>query len=375
MAADAERAWGIAAFTGRRPDVARALEPQQGLYTLIERGDTQDRLTVIDALSSVHPGSEARAFARAVAAPDTAVVTLTVTEAGYSPGADPPRRLAQALVARHQRRSGGLAIVSCDNVRANGELLRGRVLAEAESLDADAASWIAREVSFVSSSVDRITPRVSDADRELVAREVGLRDEAPVVTEPFSDWVLCGEFPGGRPAWESVGARFVDDIGPWETRKLWLLNGGHSLLAYLGLGRGYETVAQTVGDREIAAALQRYWDLAAGLLPGGERLDLDAYRAALRGRFANARIGYPLEQIASDGLEKLRNRVVPVIRAARRARVDAGPALAIVEAWARWLVADPERAVSDQNGQALRAPLALGGAEARRGLLELLEIS
>ena len=374
MAVDAEREWGIAAFTGRRPDIAQALAPQQGLYTLIERDRARDRLEVIDVISSVHAGSEVDAFVEAVAAPDTTLVTLTVTEAGYRPGADPPRRLAEALVARHQRRSGSLAVVSCDNLQANGRLLRERVLAEAAQLDSGGAGWIASEVSFVSTSVDRITPRVSDEDRALVTGELGLRDEAPVVCEPFSDWVLCGEFPAGRPAWERAGARFVDEIEPWEARKLWLLNGGHCLLAYLGLERGHETVAVAGSDPELAAALERYWDLAARLLPGGERLELDVYRAALRERFANARIGYPLEQIAADGLEKLRNRVAPVIVAARAAGVEAGPALAVVEAWVRWLIYDPARAGSDQNGEALRAPLASGGADARRGLLELLEI-
>ncbi len=124
-------------------------------------------------------------------------------------------------------------------------------------------TWAEREVSFVGTSVDRITSATTDADRELVESRLGLHDRAPVVCEPFSDWVLCGEFPAGRPEWERVGARFVADIEPWELRKLWLLNGGHSLLAYLGLLRGHAPLPRR---RAILNSLLRstdFWDLAA----------------------------------------------------------------------------------------------------------------
>ncbi|MDE3129607.1 MAG: mannitol dehydrogenase family protein, partial [Acidobacteriota bacterium] len=286
MAVDAGAEWGICAFTGRRPDAARALAPQQGLYTLIERGRMSDSLSVIEVVSEVRPGADLAAFTAAVAAPATALVTLTVTEAGYRPPAGPPQRLAAALVQRHRLGGGPLAIVSCDNLHANGSVLRARVLAEAEQIDPRAAAWIERELSFVSTSVDRITPRTADSDRALVEHELGLADAAPVVTEPFSDWILSGEFPAGRPRWELAGARFVDDVEPWELRKLWLLNGGHSLLAYLGLARGHRTVAEAIDDAELAGALERFWELAARHLPLAGALELDAYREQTRARFA-----------------------------------------------------------------------------------------
>ncbi len=386
MAADAAREWGICAFTGRRPDAAEALAPQQGLYTLIERGTAIDALSVIEVVSEVRPGSDLAGFIAAVAAPQTAVVTLTITEAGYRPTAaaeraaagavlssTPPQRLAAALVERQRRSAGPLAIVSCDNLHANGSVLRACVLAEAESLDARAAAWIAREVSFVSTSVDRITPRITAADRELVVRDLGLSDASPVVTEPFSDWILSGEFPAGRPAWESVGARFVDNIDPWELRKLWILNGGHSLLAFLGLLRGHRTVADAIRDPELVQALDEFWDLAQRHLPNAAELELAAYRRETYARFANARMGYPLIQIAGDGRDKLRQRVVPVIEAALDAGESPEPALRVVRAWARWLLEDPARAATDQNGELLRSVLQSDGGEDRtRGLLKLL---
>jgi fructuronate reductase len=373
MAADADREWGISAFTGRRPDAAEALGPQQGLYTLIERGNERDKLSVIEVVSDVLPGSDLDGFTAAIGAAQTALVTLTVTEAGYRPGAGPPQRLAAGLVERHRRHAGALAIVSCDNLHLNGQVLRERVIAEAEPIDAEAAGWIDREVSFVSTSVDRITPRITDEDRALVVEELGLEDGAPVVTEPFCDWILSGEFPAGRPEWELAGARFVSDIEPWELRKLWMLNGAHSLLAFLGLSRGHTTVADAIGDGELVQAMERFWDLAGPLLPHAGELELDTYRRETHARFANARMGYPLTQIAGDGLDKLRQRVVPVIQAAQQAGVSPAPAVRVVHAWAQWLIEDPERAGSDQSAEQLRRALGTGGgADTMRELFELV---
>lgn len=376
MRSDQDAEWGVCAFTGRRADAAEALQPQQGLYTLIERGPERDGLSVIEVLTEVRAGADVARFIEVMSAPQTAVVTLTVTEAGYAPAteelaASVVGRLALALAERQRVEAQPPAVVSCDNLHDNGRVLRERVLEAAERLDAAAAGWIGSEVSFVSTSVDRITPRVTDRDRELVEQELGLRDEAPVVTEPFSDWVLCGEFPAGRPAWERAGARFVGAIEPWELRKLWLLNGGHSLLAYLGLLRGHATVADAIGDGELVDALEQFWDLAAPLLPNAAEMDLDAYRRETFERFANPRMGYPLAQIAGDGLDKLRNRVAPVIRAALAAGRPADPAMRIVEAWARWLIEDPQRTDTDQNGELLRRVLG-SGDDRMRGLLKLV---
>ncbi len=374
--ADGTGEWGISAFTGRRTDTADALAPQQGLYTLITRGPIEDQLTIVDVVQDVRPGTDLGALTEAIADRRTAVVTLTVTEAGYAPTAAELRasalgRLTLALAERRRQGSGPLAIVSCDNLRANGSVLRARML-ELSDRVAGLASWVDREAAFVSTSVDRITPPTTEEDRRLVEREIGLADEAPVVCEPFSDWVLCGEFPAGRPDWELAGARFVADIDPWELRKLWLLNGGHSLLAYLGLLRGHKKVADAIDDRDLEVALEQFWDLAQRHLPAAD-LDLAAYRRQLRDRFANTRIGYPLQQIAGDGLDKLRNRIVPVIDAALHAGESAEPAMRVVRAWAQWLTSDPDRVRTDQNAELLRAVLASRGTDYQtRGLLELL---
>jgi fructuronate reductase len=332
--------WGIAAFTGRTPAAARQLAAQDGLYTLIERAADGDSASIVGSIVQAVDGANLERLVALLSSSSTALVTITVTEAGYrlDPEDDPERprttlgRLLLGLQARRRADAGPIAIVPCDNVPGNGAFIAAALREIAVGRDAGLASWIDRNVSFVSTSVDRITPRTTPEDVRVAAELTGWHDAVPVVTEPFSDWLLCGEFPAGRPAWESAGARFVDEIEPFERRKLWLLNGGHSLLAYTGLLLGLDTVAEAIGHPRCLRLVHAYWDEAARQLPAAG-LGLDAYRAALLARFANPRIGYPLRQIATDGVAKLRVRVVPVVLAELAAGRDASASLHALAAW------------------------------------------
>jgi fructuronate reductase len=375
--ADPSGEWGIVAFTGRNPGVAEVLSRQDGLYTLIERGPREDRLEVIDSICDARPGSDVDGLITVIAAPRTALVTLTVTEAGYVLGAggdaipSVPMRLALALASRRDAGAGPVAIVSCDNVHANGTKLRELTLAAAEEIGRGVRVWIEDEVSFVSTSVDRITPGTTVEDRLLVQREIDRTDDAPVVCEPFTDWVLCGEFPAGRPRWEDAGARFVADVEPWELRKLWLLNGGHSLLAYLGLLRGHVSVDDAAGDPEVDPALDRFWELAQRYLPARD-MDLRSYRRDLKQRFANGRIAYPLAQIAGDGVAKLRNRVVPVVQASIAVGDSAEAALRVIAAWSQWIGGVTDVAAVDASADLTPILGSTAGVDRTRALMELL---
>jgi fructuronate reductase len=260
--------WPIAAFGGRSASLADALTASGGRYTLVTRAPDGDRFETITAITSAHGAGDTDAWLARLVDPATAVVTATVTEAGWH-AAGPtsaPARLVAGLDARRRADAGPLAVVPCDNLPANGEVAARVVTDVAARADDDLASWIAEQVSFVSTVVDRITPRTTDADRGAVRSATGVDDPSPVVTEPFSEWVLAGAFPGGRPAWDAVGARLVDDVAPFARRKVWLLNGAHSLLAYLGSIRGHATVDAAVADEVCAAAVARWWSAAGGHL-------------------------------------------------------------------------------------------------------------
>ena len=196
-------------------------------------------------------------------------------------------------------------------------------------------------MSFVSTSVDRITPKTTADDVVTAGELTGWIDNAPVVTEPFKDWVLSGEFPAGRPAWERAGARFVGDIEPFERRKLWLLNGAHSLLAYAGLLRGHETVAAAMADPLCRGWVNDFWDDAVRHLPA-ELLELDAYRAALIERFDNARIEHRLAQISAEAVTKLRVRIAPTVLAERAEGRAAAAGIRAIGSWVTLVLAGRE---------------------------------
>jgi fructuronate reductase len=326
--------WGIAAFTGRTPDAALALRAQDGMYTLIERGADDDTAHLIESISAAFDGADP-AWERTIADPAVAVLTVTVTEQGYGPGGA-GERIAAGLRARARASAGPLALVCCDNLQGNGDVLRRAVeAAVAARRDDETAGWMADNAAFVSSMVDRITPHTTDADRDVALELTGYRDRVPVVTEPFSEWIVSGEFPAGRPAWHEAGVRFVDDIEPFERRKLWLLNAGHTLLAALGLPKGLATVAEAFGDRECRAVLEELWSEARTVLPFADA-DVDAAVAALRERFANPRILHRLAQIDDGSLQKLQQRQVAIMDARMDDGEEPGRAcLAAVDAWGR----------------------------------------
>ncbi len=384
--------WGIAAFTGRRPDAAEVLAEQGGLYTLIERGPDGDRDEVVTSLVEAVDGADTARLVELFRVPELAVVTLTVTEAGYrlddagrpdladaelssdlaalraairrgdpleaTTPATTLGRLLTGLESRRRAGGGPLAVVPCDNLPRNGPFV-GRGLTEAaREVDDGLARFVSGSVAFVSTSVDRITPRVTEADVDAFNARAERLDRSPVITEPFADWVLSGHFPAGRPAWEDAGARFVDDIEPWERRKLWLLNGAHTLLALAGPARGHETVAEAIGDPVLRGAVAAFWGEAVRHLPA--ELETAAYRDALLARFDNARIEHRLAQIAQDSDRKVALRIVPVAEAELRAgRTASGCAFAL----AAWLDSSRSDAAGDPRARIGRlSPLLAGNA-------------
>jgi len=357
-APDAEQ-WGIAGFTGRRADMAEALTPQNGLYTLITRSIDGDAFELVGTVSAVHGAAEHDAYLDYLSRPEVAILTITVTEAGYlrAPNggldvnrdtvqrdlealrADPrepvsslPARLVAGLLARRASGATALTILSCDNLPENGAVTQQVARDLAALVDGSLTDWIETNIDFATSMVDRITPATTDDDRNVVKEACGYVDASPVPTEPFNEWVISGEFPAGRPRWEESGATLVGDVGPFEQRKLWLLNGSHSLLAYAGSIRGYQTIDEAIADPRCRSWVETFWDEASRhlTLPAP---DITAYRQALVTRFSNPRVRHQLAQIAPDGSTKLVVRTIPTIRAERAAgRIPTGCATTIA-AW------------------------------------------
>ncbi len=371
---DREQNWGIVAFTGRSVEAAEKLSAQDGLFTLVTRDSNGDSYQIIDSIVRAEDGNNTEAFVDAITNSKTAIVTLTITEAGYGMDAaghvdsvNPPaalHRLAVALETRRRANGLGLAIVSCDNMPSNGALLKIAMGDLFASFGEESVDWLNEKVSFVSTSIDRITPKTTDEDLALVEKATGWQDSSPVVTEPFSDWVLEGEFPLGRPQWERAGAKFVENIEPFENRKLWLLNGAHSLLTYIGQLRGHETVASAITDKECRNLVENFWNEASAHLQS-EELEIPKYRAALLERFENSRIAHRLAQIAIDGATKLRVRIAPVAKAEIAAKRSAQACATAIAGWVAYVIKNQKVQDSqiDEITRALSGPRE--GLEAR----------
>ena len=311
--------WGIAGFTGRSRRMVDKLDPQGNVYTLITSAPEGDSFEVISSISSMHEGGDMEALRKYFVDPNVSIVTSTVTEAGYKRDAHGnlnvhdtdvsedlaklrndvnaselstvPARIVAGLEARRAAGADAITILPCDNLAGNGAAFRRVVEQAIEAVDPTLLEWTRDNVAWATSMVDRITPATTDAELRTVAETKGWYDAAPVRTEPFLEWVIQGDFPKGRPAWDEAGAVITDDVEPYEQRKLWMLNGSHSTLAY--------------------------------------------YRAKLLERFSNPRIHHHLFQIATDGSQKLPVRIVPVAKhALAEGREITAPARAI----AAWIV-------------------------------------
>jgi fructuronate reductase len=270
--------WDICGVALRSPRVVDAMRASGGAYTLLVRGpvsDTERTLAVHSEL--LVAADEPDAVVARIADPDTAIVTLTITEGGYVAGNPMLDLLARGLAAR----DAPLAVLSCDNVPANGVVLRDLV-------------GTRDGVAFPSTVADRITPW---SDDPLV-----------VVTEPFSLWVI-EDFAGPRPEW---AAMFVPDVAPYEAMKLRLVNGAHSALAALGIPRGHTTVADAVADPELLEFVRRLLDEElVPTVPDTPGIDLAAFVGQMLERFANPRIEHALAKIAAGAEHKIPQRFGP----------------------------------------------------------------
>ena len=335
-----ESGWGICGVTQRSAAVLEQLRPQDCLYAVLERGPHEPAVRVVGQVREVlFAAEDGELLRRRFADPATRVITLTVTEKGYRRSAsggldlqDPVVRsdlsggarsavgqLVRGLQARAAESGAPVTVLSCDNLTDNGDVVQRLVAdfcAALPSAEGDPlAAWIAENVAFPCSMVDRIVPATTEDDRATAAQLLGLNDAALVVAEPFRQWVIEDRFAAGRPAWERAGAEVVGDVTPYEQLKLRMLNGTHSMLAYLGALRGYETIAEAVADAELAEAAARLMrdDVAPTLAPTPGR-DVAAYAGEVLERFANPALRHRTTQVAMDGSQKLPLRLLGTVR-------------------------------------------------------------
>jgi fructuronate reductase len=363
--------WAIIGASLRRPDTRDALAPQDFLYTLAVRDASGTSPRIIGAVRDVLDANTQRAeLIELMASPAIRIVSLTVTEKGYCAApatgeldeahpdivhdlAEPdapvsaPGFITAALRLRHARGLPPFTVMSCDNLPSNGRtvsrIVRRLARLQAErSGDAGFADYV-EGVAFPSTMIDRIVPATTDADRALVAQLTGLEDAWPIMTEPFTQWVIEDNFPAGRPPFEGVGAQLVEDVEPFELMKLRMLNGSHSTMSYLGYLSGHQYVSEAIADPGIKRLVHGLMtDEVIPTLPM-PRADLEAYRDQLLARFANPALQHRTWQIAMDGTQKLPQRLLGTIRD-RLAAGQSFTRLALgVAAWMRYVTGIDEQ--------------------------------
>ena len=343
-----DRDWMITGVSLRSAAVAHQLDPQGGLYTVTERSAEGEATRLIGAVREVLVAThEAEAVIARLADPATRIASFTITEQGYCRAADGTLDFAAAddssvyhflaVGLRRRRDAGlpGLTLLCCDNLADNGKQLAQLMSEYLAAHDPALFGWFDAECTCPCTMVDRIAPATTEDDRRAVTEALdGLRDEAAVVTEPFSQWVIEDRFANGRPRWEAVGAEPVADVASYESAKLRMLNGAHSALAYLGLRAGHTYVHEAIADPALRATIEQLMRAEAQptLTPASGQ-NLDAYADALITRFANPALCHRLIQIAMDGSQKIPQRWLETLEANRRMCRSCPATLAALSAW------------------------------------------
>jgi mannitol 2-dehydrogenase/sorbose reductase len=303
---------------------------QDCLYTLTEfdsDGSAQSR--VIGAMMGyLHAPSDPEGVLDLLSDPELRIVTLTITEGGYEVdertgkfrvdrphiqadlNSELPKNVFGYIVrALARRRAAGIApftVVSCDNLRQNGNTVRKAILGYATAWDSELTEWIDENLSCPNSMVDRIAPYVADEDRARLNEMTGVDDVIPVMSESYLQWVMEDNFPAGRPKLESVGVELRSDVETYETVKVRMLNATHILMSYPALLLGYRYVHDAMRDPRIVDLLETFLDVdVIPHLHGPEGVSLDEYKDLILNRFSNPAIGDQLIRIATDGASKI----------------------------------------------------------------------
>ena len=362
LAAGATR-WGICGVGTQPLDrrMGEVLRAQDHLYTLVEKhpdGRLEPRV-VGSLVDYLYAPDDPEAVVERLAAPDTHVVSLTITKGGYQVdpltgifaasepavlldacGDGPPRTVfglvTAALERRRSRGTAPFTVLSCDNVQRNGDVAREAFSGFATLRDPELGAWVRRAVSFPCSMVDRITPATTEDDRALLASTFGIEDGWPVVCEPYVQWVLEDSFGDGRPPWEDVGVHLVADVHAYEQMKLRLLNAGHQAIGYLGYLAGHRYTDEACADPLLAALLETYLAEAAPTLAQVPGVDVERYRRTLLERFRNPYVRDPLSRLCSEGTDRIPTFLLPVVRDLLATGRDISRSALVVAAWAHF---------------------------------------
>lgn len=354
--------WRIIGVSLRSSRVRDEMEQQNYLYTVTEKENGVAKNRVIAAVEKILVAPEDPATViNKIADPSIKIITITVTEKGYylnSDGSgldqtnkdilhdrsnpDQPKTLIGYLAAGLKRRmmqgTHPITVISCDNLSENSHKLKSVLFDFISESDDDLKGWIVRNVSFPATMVDRIVPAQTREHQMAMQKDTGYCDEACLLTEPFHQWVIENCFAGPVPPWDKVGASIVEDVSVYEKMKLRMLNASHSMLAYLGYLSGCETIADAMSMPALKALVRRM--LTEEMIPTLEvpiDFDIEAYLETIFQRFENRDLPYTTQQVASDGSQKIVQRLIPPLQEQLQKGDSIDLLTLALAAWARYV--------------------------------------
>lgn len=381
--------WGIESVSMRNNHLSDVLSSQSNRFTLVELAPDGPSLREISSIrKSWSLPDEADAIADRIADPSIHIITITVTEKGYcaNPGAekldrqnsgiihdlvhpDQPKTLmgilALGLEKRMSQGGTGLSILSCDNLPENGKLLRVLLIEFVALQNKNLSRWIDTHCTFPCTMVDRITPATSEKTLQLTERALSFRDEAAVETEPFSQWVIEDDFTGPRPDWEAAGVLIVDDVVLYELMKLRMLNGAHSLIAYLGIVENLRAVRDVMSNPLYRKLVHQHMMMASKSLKPIPGFSFETYAENLIERFSNLSIEHLCSQIAMDGSQKLPQRILAPMQELINSGHDVSTCSLSIALWIRHIELSLEGSSQFQLNDPLAEQLQAAVSEAR----------
>ncbi|SHF44251.1 mannitol dehydrogenase family protein [Chryseobacterium sp. OV279] len=414
-----QKQWGICGVCLLPSDenIVRNLRAQNLEYSLTVCGrNGTDEVYKIGSLRELIWGIEdPEAVINKIADPSIRIITLTITEGGYNldketgafilndekiqhdlknPGTPSTvfGFVAEGLRRRKLKNSGGITILSCDNLQHNGNTAKRAFTTFIEAQDKELAEWMKTHVSFPNSMVDRITPAVSPEDVERLNKKSGIEDLAPVYCEDFIQWVIEDNFISGRPTWERAGVEFTDDVTAFENMKLSLLNASHTLLSYPSFLMGYRKVDQAMEDQDVVRFVRNFMDTdITPLVPAPKNTDLEDYKKTLIERFANHSVSDQVSRLCFDGVSKFPVYIIPNLIIMIKAGMDLTRVAFLTASYRHylkyrtddhghsyeigepWLTAEDQKLIDDENTLAFLELSAFKGADLK-GSVKFVEL-
>lgn len=316
---------GIIGVTLRDPDKLCRMRASGFKYHVIARdatGEDAPRL-VSSMVGMLHAPHDPEAVVTQIAKPETKVVSMTITQNGYTAddnflGSEPKTvagYIVRALDRRKDNGLGGLTLLSLDNMPSNGDALKKAVMMLAANVDGLPA-WIEENVKFPNTMVDRIVPQPTPENHAEILKNHNLVDGNAIFTERFGpQLVIGGDLADGFPDIKAQkGVSFTDRVHNYELMKIRMLNGCHFAMGVIGTQFGEDVLDTALNNDMLRSFAEGFLNEASRSLPEIPDVDYKEYAKVLFSRFENPHMDDQLIRLARDGTAKINPRVLGVAR-------------------------------------------------------------